>query len=445
MSGLFLQLVVIFCFIGLVIVLFFEEHDYVFYSILLITISALFTALFIPATRELQFYIEAIEWNIIFFLIAMFIIVEILKEQRIFEEIAKRIVDRYQNNPRKLFYIICTLSTLTASIIEDLSIAMIFGPIIIYACRKLKITPAPYLLGMTVCINLAATLTPFGSAPNILIATHFDLNFTWFITRIGLYFIIAFLSTLIILDRVILKKDIERCKNKTCIPEEEGEKKLILEEMSVENKVFYKNLLALIVFILLLIFIPEIYLAGIIGALIFVVINPVKRPSGKIKLSLSEYLKKVDYRLIFFFMCLFVFVGLMEINGTLAILERWLETLSRENELFLAIIILLVTSIASGFLDNTPITVIFIPIIGILIGLPEFQQGPLMVAFILGVNLGGNFLPQGSAADMMTLQISRDNKVSDLDYKRLLKVGGIFSLLHVMIGIFYLIIMVLYF
>ncbi|MHA1726714.1 MAG: SLC13 family permease [Promethearchaeota archaeon] len=446
MGVVFLQLVVIFCFLGLVIVLFFEEHDYVFYSILLITISALFTSFFIPSARDLQFYINAIEWNVIFFLIAMFIIVEILKEQRIFEEIAKRIVDRYQENPRKLFYIICTISTLTASIIEDISIAIIFCPIIIHACRKLKITPAPYLLGMTVCINLAATLTPFGSAPNILIATHFNLNIAWFVTRIGLYFIITFISTLFILDRLILKKDIERCKNELSIPKEEEKKKSLLEEeMSLENKVFYKNLLALFVFILLLIFIPEIYLAGIIGALIFVVINPVKRSSGKIKLSLSEYLKKVDYRLIFFFMCLFIFVGLMDVNGTLSILERWIETLSGENELLLAIIILLVTSIASGFLDNTPITVIFLPIISILIGLPEFQQGPLMVAFILGVNLGGNFLPQGSAADMMTLQISQDNKISDLNYKRLFKVGGIFAILHVMIGIIYLTIMVLYF
>ncbi len=438
---LFLQLTIIGCFIGLVIVLFFEEQDYIFYSILLITIAALITAIFIPEARELQFYIDAIEWNVVFFLIAMFIIVEILKEKHIFDEIAKRIVDRYQKNPRKLFYVICTVSTLMASIVEDLTIAMIFGPIIIFACRRLKITPATYLLGMTVCINLAATLTPFGSAQNILIATDFGLDFSWFITRIGLYFIITFIVTLVILDTLILKKDIRKCNEEVCVPEL-GKLNSVLEDFSVEKSIFYRNIAALIIFIFFLIFIPVIFLAGILGALLFIIINPVKRESGKYRISISEYIKKVDYRIIFFFICLFIFVALMEINGTIAIFERWLENYSGEDEFMLAVIILIVTSLASGFLDNMPITVMFIPIIGILISLPQFQRGPLTIAFILGVNLGGNFLPQGSAADMMTLQISKDNEVKDLNYKRLFKVGATFSLLHVLIGIGYLAFMV---
>lgn len=128
----------------------------------------------------------------------------------------------------------------------------------------------------------------------------------------------------------------------------------------------------------------------------------------------------------------------MQANGTIAILEKLLENISRENEFVLAIVILLTTSVLSGFLDNTPVTVIFIPILSILLNLPEFHRGPLMVAFILGINLGGNFLPQGSAADLMTLQISQDYKVEDLNYKRLFKVGGLFSILHVVLGIGYL-------
>ncbi len=31
---------------------------------------------------------------------------------------------------------------------------MIFAPIIIVVCRRMKIRPAAYLLGMTICINI---------------------------------------------------------------------------------------------------------------------------------------------------------------------------------------------------------------------------------------------------------------------------------------------------
>ena len=57
-------------------------------------------------------------------------------------------------------------------------------------------------------------------------------------------------------------------------------------------------------------------------------------------------------------------------------------------------------------------------------------------------NLGGNFLPQGSAADMMTLELSKKYCVEDLTYKKLTKVGGLFALIHIILGIIYLAIIV---
>ncbi|TFF93002.1 MAG: hypothetical protein EU544_06525, partial [Promethearchaeota archaeon] len=299
MINIFLQLVVGLCFIALVIILFFEKKDYIFYSILLITLAALISAIFISSVREIEFYISVIEWDVVFFLIGMFTIVEVLRENKIFDEIGNRVVIRYSDRPRTMFYVVCIISTLLASIVEDLSIAMIFGPIIIIACRKLKIGAAPYLLGMTICINIAATLTPFGSAQNILIANEFNLDFVWFITRLGLYFVIALVSTLVILDKVILRKDIERCRTDDCVPELEKD----LEDLGtqISQKRFYRNLIALGVYFVLLILSPVLYLAAILGALIFVVINPIEHRGGKKRISMGHYIRRVDFRLAFFF------------------------------------------------------------------------------------------------------------------------------------------------
>lgn len=435
-NNIFLMILVALCFLGVVIVLFFEEKDYIYYTFVFIVIAGIATSIFIPEARSLEFYITQIEWDVIFFLITIFAIVEVLKENKIFDEIARVIVLKYGSNPRKLFYVICIVSTFLATIVEDLSIAMIFAPIIIVATRKLNMKPAAYLLGMTICINIAATLTPFGSAQNILITDAFNLDFVWFIIHLAPYFILCLSLTLILLDKFSLSKDIDFCKQNICAEEEVIN--TILEEKRVERKKFIRNLIGLGILILLLVFIPELYLAGLIALLIFVLINPVEKKEGKKSISLSHYLSRVDYKLIYFFICLFIFVGLMELNGTIRFLESIIEGLSSENELVLAIIILIVTSVLSGFLDNTPVVIIFIPIIQVLIGLPEFYRGPLVIAFILGINLGGNFLPQGSAADMMTLEVSRDNNVKDLSYIRLFKVGGLFALLHILLGVGYL-------
>ena len=121
-------------------------------------------------------------------------------------------------------------------------------------------------------------------------------------------------------------------------------------------------------------------------------------------------------------------------------LEEIITSFANHSLFMLCVIIIILTSILSAFMDNAPVTIIFIPIIGLLINLPEFNLNtvPIMFSFILGVNLGGNFLPQGSAADMMTLEVAQTNGVLELSYKKLFKVGGIFALLHIIMGIAYL-------
>ncbi|MFX0137100.1 MAG: hypothetical protein ACFFDN_25905, partial [Candidatus Hodarchaeota archaeon] len=92
-----------------------------------------------------------------------------------------------------------------------------------------------------------------------------------------------------------------------------------------------------------------------------------------------------------------------------------------------------------------PTALIFIPIVSTLIDSFNFSSVPLLFAFIIGINLGGNFIPQGAACDMMTLKIARDSGVENMSYKRLLKMGGTFALIHLGISIIFLLFVVLFF
>ncbi|TFG16618.1 MAG: hypothetical protein EU531_05935 [Promethearchaeota archaeon] len=441
----FLQIFVGLCFIGLIIVLFFEKVDYILYSVSLIIIASIVTAIFIPETRDLTFFMNAVKWEVIFFFIAIFTIVEILKENKFFDEIGFRIIKHYKTKPRKLFYIICIVTTLLASVIAGISIVAIFIPIIIVICREIKINPTPFLLGISVCVNLAATLTPVGSAQNILIANEFTLDFNWFLVHIVPYFLLTFVITIFTLDRFVLAKFLKNQRKEL----EEEKYKGISEENPFKDKKsrpILKNLILLIIFIAFLILIPESYLVSLVFSIIFLIFNPNNKSEGSgHKYSLIRYLQKVDYKLIYFFICLFIFIALMEINGTLLLLEKLIENLAFQNELLLSIIILITTSLFSGFLDNTPVTIIFIPILEILIANPNFYAFPLFVAFILGVNLGGNFLPQGSPADLMILELGRVNKVKGLTYKKMVKTGGSYAFIHVLLGIGYLTLIILFF
>ena len=442
--NIFLQFFVIFCFGIVIVALFREKTDFLTYSVVAMLAAATATFLFSPEPFSIEEFILAIDWPVIFFLISIFTIVVILEEQLIFQEIALRITKKFHTNTRKFFWVICLISTLSAAFIEDLSVAVIFIPMIVSTSEKMRINPTPILLGMTICINLASTLTPFGSAENILIANRFSLSTTWFFTNMAVYFIIATLLTLILLDYFILRKHLNEIWVPHCAEYDEPleskhveEHELVILEESINPKIFYRNLISLFIFFIMLILIPNIIFVGILGMLIFVFVNPRRSESGKKKPDISYYFTKVDFKLIFFFISLFVLVFCLEKVGLIGILEDFIMAITPNNLFIVCIFVLVITSVLSGFLDNIPVTVIFIPIMQILIA-TGFPSIPLLIAFILGINLGGNFLPQGSAADMMTLELSTKYCVEGMNYRKLLKVGGLFALLHIMLGVGYL-------
>jgi len=441
---IFLQIFVICCLVIVIIALFREKTDFLTYSVAAMFAAATATFLFSPEPFSIDEFILAIDWPVIFFLISIFTIVVILEEQLIFQEIALRITKKFSTNTRKFFWVICLISTLSAAFIEDISVAVIFIPMIISTSEKMRINPTPILLGMTICINLASTLTPFGSAQNILIANKFMLSTSWFFTNLAVYFIIGTLLTLFLLDYFILRKHLKDIWVPHCEEYEEPlesehleEHELIILEESINPKIFYRNLSTLFIFFILLIIIPDILFVGLLGMLLFVFINPRRGEAERKKPDISYYFTKVDFKLPFFFISLFVLVFCFDKVGLIGIIEDFVLTISPNNLFILCIFILIITSILSGFLDNLPVTVLFIPVIQVLIA-SGFSSIPLLIAFILGINLGGNFLPQGSAADMMTLELSTKYCVDGMNYKKLLKIGGIFALFHIILGIGYL-------
>jgi len=446
-----LQIFVISCFIVVIVALFRENVDFLTYSMGAMLTAATATFFFSPEVVSMEEFFQSVNWEVVFFLISMFTIVAILEENLIFQEIARRITNKFSTNTRGFFWVICLISTGSAAFIEDISVAIIFIPMIIKTSEKMKITPTPILLGMTICINLASTLTPFGSAENVLIANQFSLTSQWFFFNLGVYFIIGTLSTLLLLDYFIVKKHLtdiwiphcEENKEPLEIGHLEGHELVILEA-PIDKKVFYSNMISLGVLFVLLIVIPNILFVGFLGMLIFVFINPRRRESGKGKPDLSYYFTKVNFKLVFFFISLFVLLFCFEKVGIIQFLEDFVINIAPANLFLLCIFILVITSILSGLLDNLPVTVLFIPILQVLMD-AGFSATPILIAFILGINLGGNILPQGSAADMMTLELSAKYCVDEMNYKRLLKTGGIFAIYHIILGVAYLAVLIFVF
>ena len=255
MTNTFLQIVVVLCFIGLVITLFFESKDYLSYAVLFMLIAALTSTIFLPEARELETYIYAIEWEVVFFFLPMLIILVILEP--VFEEIALRIIKRESSHDvKKLFFVVCIMATVTAAVITATSTVLLFIPIVIRLCKQLKINPAPFMMGISICINLAATLTPFGSAQNVVIYSHFQLDALWFFSMLGPYFLITITITILTLEYVLIRNKNLKEWAAYCYNNQEVNKFVDEEEINIQKAMdpqhFKMNLIGLGIFFVLL-------------------------------------------------------------------------------------------------------------------------------------------------------------------------------------------------
>ncbi len=427
-----LLIIIFIIFILIIISYSLKNLDFVAVSLLLCFIAATITG--IVKGVGLEAFMFYIQWEAIIIILSMSIITKIAEDSDILEYLAVKLFKLSKGNQRTFLYLLCIFTTLMAAVISDIVVILILAPVVIRLCHFLKIRAGTYLLGMTICINIGSIITPFSSGENIIISTAFGLDTFYFIAYYWVFSFILLFLTVFLIDKFILSKEpkIEANQKRFVID-------LIDADVMIKNKkMFYINSIAIIITIVLFIILPLLYLTAAISAMILVLIN-----RKYTKKQMKELFRDIEWEIIFFFIALYIVIGCLLEAGFKEIFEG--IAFENMNTLFLVFIILLIVSFISGVVANTPTALVFIPIIDTLIYTHGFSAVPLMFAFIIGINLGGNIIPQGAACDVMTLKIAEDAGVENLSYKRLLKNGFIFAMFHIAISMGYLLILVLIF
>lgn len=419
-----------------------ENLDYVSYSLVFALLACILTSFLLPLEEALtyfnwisptasasltwlQLFINMIEFKPLMFIMGMQILVVIAEKYKIFQWIAVKSLHFTKGNHRTFFYMICIIATITAALIADVTVAVVFVPLVIRACRILKINPAPYLYGITITINIGSILTPFSSSKNILISSEFSLNFLWFLSKMGVFIIITLAVTLILLDLIVLRKN---------YPPTEERRKIFLEIMNPDlvigdrKKFLFNSLYFILVIVGFTIFSQYSYLIAFFGGILLTILN---------QKSFIDVVKEIDLKVIFFFIALFLLIGTMELNGTFDLISLALSFFNLSNVLFVSLGVLIISSLFSGLLASNPTAVLLIIVLRNLF--PGDIPDLVLIAFFFGINLGGNLLPQGATCDLMTLNIAKKSNVKGFTYKSLFKVGGLFALIHIILCMLYIV------
>ena len=404
-----------------ILMAFFSQQKFDYFPIALIIGAIAVVSMITLGGVSEEEIVGFINFNALIFIFAMQIIIYFAAHNRVLDYLAIKLVHITKGNNRLFFYMICFFTGTIVAFVEDLTLSLILVPLIFRTCRILEIPAGSYMMGMTITINIGAILTPVSSLKNLIIGEEFGWGFGEFLANMGILYLIALISTIFLMDWFIIRKEEQPT---------EYNKNILLTMLDpgivIENKFYFFTTVIVILatFALMILgFSPA--LVAIVSAAILLLIHSKKS-------NFSDMKNEIAWKIIIVFAVLFILSNSLSLFGLSELISTGLVSVVNDN-IFLAVLITLgLSTLLSAFLAGTPVTIILLPIFSTLIG-KGFFPNPIIIAFIGGVNMAGNFLPQGSACDLLTLMLAKKNKVVNLNYRRLLKNGSLFATLHFII------------
>jgi len=331
---------------------------------------------------------EAVDWNVVFLLAAMMAIVSIMVETGGFEVMAGKIGQIAKGRQFLLLAMLGTAVTVISLLLDNVTTVVIFGPLIVLICQKMKVSAIPYLMAAALLSDTGGVATLVGDPPNLMIGSAADIDFMPFVQKMGPIVLVAWIATLFFL-RYLFKDELSKNAEGT-----------FSEVIPYKNKnLWNKSLLVLGSMVLLFIIHGQIHwepwmVAGF-GLVLLVFLAK--------KVELEEVMHNVEIPLLMFFIGLFMIVGGVESSQFLEYLGGYIIPFVKEDLLLACIILMWVAAIMSAAIDNIPFTAAMIPII---LSLDPVYQAPLWWCLALGVGMGGNGTHIGSTANVYIVTVS---------------------------------------
>lgn len=345
-----------------------------------------------------KYFINYIDFNVIFLLVAMMIIVNISTKTGIFNWIANELLKFTKGHPVWILVVLAAFTAVTSAFLDNVTTVILIMPITFYIAEKLEINPVPYLITEILSSNIGGTATLIGDPPNIIIGSAAGFSFMRFLNE--LTGIVCVIFVLVVFAMYLFFR-----KHLKAAPEKMAE----IAELDNSKTIKDKNGMIRSVIVLALVILGFVThdkthipasLSALAGASFLLLFeNP------------KEIIKDVEWNTIFFFIGLFIIIGGLDASGGIAMMAKWLLSVTHGSESATAMVILWGSGILSGFIDNIPYTVTMVPMIANIQSVMGAEYAhPLWWCLSLGACLGGNLTIIGAAANVIVSETSAAHK-----------------------------------
>ena len=357
-----------------------------------LNVKSIFTTAFWYAAGESSEASSGINWQTIIFIAGMMIMVEGMARVGFFRWLCMRLAKLVKYQVIPIFMTFMVLSFVLAMFIDSITVILFLAAVTIELSKLLEFNPVPMILSEIFCANLGGSATMCGDPPNIIIGTSLGFTFMDFIKNTVLIAVIA-LVVVVIYFYFIFHKELEKNGAAKKDPSQYQDP---AEAITSKGGFIASSVIFLCAVVLLVTHAQTGLTVSTIGVCIAAATLIAAGKEG------PGLLKKIDYQTLLFFIGLFVVVGGLEQTGVLKILAGIIEKVSGGNIALMIAIIVIVSAVASAFIDNIPFAATMIPVITNLAATtPGIDITVLSWALAMGTDIGGSATPIGASANVV--------------------------------------------
>ena len=352
----------------------------------------------VPFFSQEDAFFTYIDWNVIFLLIGMMIMVGVIKNTGIFEFIAIFLAKKAKGDPKKILLMLFFITGIFSAFLDNVTTVVVIAPISILIAVELGISPIPFIITQALASNIGGTATLIGDPPNLMIGSAAELSFLDFLKNLGEFVIFCMIYNAAMVY-LFFRKSLKVSNERRARIMEFNEKELIKDKsLMVYSLVVFGIFLGL----LLLQDVLKLHAATIA---LFVAVLLLLRAR---KLNVEHFLSsEIDWNSILFFIGLFIMVGALDKTGLIQYFSDKIMLVTKGDMKLTAVSIIWTSGIASSVLDNIPFVAAMIPMIKDIIAEVGDKALPLWWALSLGACLGGNGTLIGASANIISVGICK--------------------------------------
>lgn len=369
-----------------------------------------------------NYFINYIDFNVIFLIVSMMIIVNITTKSGVFNYVANEVLKLTKGYPPFILIALGVFTAFLSSFLDNVSTVILVLPVTFAIAKQLKIDPFPFLITEVFATNIGADATLIGCLPNMIIGSAADFSFMDFIHNLTGVIAIILFTTIAILTILFSKKlqtSVEKMREAANINNSHTitDKKLLIRSMIV------------------------------MGIVLFGFMNPNMEPSTAAMIGASilllfekprSILRSIEWNTVFLFVGLFIIIGGVEASGGIRLMADWILNVTHGSQEAASMLILWGSGLISGIVYNIPYTATMAPMLHqIQSTMGAAYTEPLWWCLSLGTCMGGNMTVIGAAANVVVTENSAKEGYP-ISFMRFFKYGVGISFVSLVISTVYI-------